>query len=295
MKINGIKANGKDYDIWATSAEVEELNNQGNAALGKELESGKQSIVDAINAKGGDSTVEESLSELANDVSNVIFDITTDISFEEGFNPSNAYDIVMNRNKIKSLICRGVTFTNIQLQNLTGLEHISFPDFITTFFTPAIMSNSAKNLKTIHLDNSIQLSLSQSLDYTTTDNSVDFYAEKCTSFNGGIARNFKIGRLFLGDVTTLNTGSAGYYSHDYLYVLSLKSGDGNFNCANWKASIVGPLIGWDKMNENLYEYTLSKLADHSQDGITRTFNIGWLANVSQENKDYATNKGWTLL
>jgi hypothetical protein len=52
--------------------------------------------------------------------------------------------------------------------------------------------------------------------------------------------------------------------------------------------------GIDELNENLYNNLLTKLYDHSQDGQTRTLRIGWLANVSQANIDYATAKGWTL-
>ena len=52
MKINAIKANGVEYDIWATESDVQALNNQGNAALGTEVESGKAMIAQAINNAG---------------------------------------------------------------------------------------------------------------------------------------------------------------------------------------------------------------------------------------------------
>lgn len=287
---------GRQFKPWASKEDVQAAvqDPASVTAIASEIASGKQVIAAAINAKGGTAEATESFSELADDISNAIFDTTTDVVFEEGFTPRSAYDIVMNRGKIKSLICRGVTFTDTQLQYLTGLESISFPDLISTFIPNNTITSSCANLKVFRCDNIIQVGLGQAFDFASTNNSVDFYMEKCTSLDGGIARGFKIGRLFLGDVTRLNTGSAGYYAQVYLSVLSLKSGDGNFNCSNWTASIVGPLIGWDKMNENLYDYTLSKLADHSQDGITRTLGLGWLANVSAENIAYANAKGWTL-
>jgi hypothetical protein len=52
--------------------------------------------------------------------------------------------------------------------------------------------------------------------------------------------------------------------------------------------------GIDELNSNLRTNLLEKLYDHSTDGQTRTLRLGWLANVTQENIDYANSKGWTL-
>jgi hypothetical protein len=52
--------------------------------------------------------------------------------------------------------------------------------------------------------------------------------------------------------------------------------------------------GIDELNNNLRTNLLEKLADHSNDGQTRTLRLGWLAHVTQENIDYANSKGWTL-
>lgn len=52
--------------------------------------------------------------------------------------------------------------------------------------------------------------------------------------------------------------------------------------------------GIAELNSNLYNNLLTKLYDHSQDGVRRTLRLGWLANVSAENIAYANAKGWTL-
>lgn len=70
-QFSGIKAGGKTYDIWATKAEVEALNNQGNAGLAREVTAGKTAIANAIVAKGGTATSSQSLTELAQDVAGI--------------------------------------------------------------------------------------------------------------------------------------------------------------------------------------------------------------------------------
>lgn len=70
----------------------------------------------------------------------------------------------------------------------------------------------------------------------------------------------------------------------------------NLPFQNWKATnvIAEGQSGITELNSNLYNNLLTKLYDHSQDGVTRTLRLGWLANVSAENIAYANAKGWTL-
>lgn len=70
----------------------------------------------------------------------------------------------------------------------------------------------------------------------------------------------------------------------------------NLPFQNWTATnvIAEGQSGITELNSNLYNNLLTKLYDHSQDGVTRTLRLGWLAKVSAENIAYANAKGWTL-
>lgn len=67
----------------------------------------------------------------------------------------------------------------------------------------------------------------------------------------------------------------------------------NLNLSGWDPSNI-PEGDTQMLNDNLYNYMLTRLYDHSQDGETRTLRLGWLSRVTQENIDYANAKGWTL-
>ena len=126
MKINSIKANGKDYDIWATSAEVEELNNAGNAALGKELSSGKQLIAQAINEKGGTASADESLAELAEDITNTIIAEDFLTKWFKGESPYDGGTFTSDVEYFAAYKMYGVPFTEINLPYLTDFNTNNF-------------------------------------------------------------------------------------------------------------------------------------------------------------------------
>lgn len=135
-EFNGIKAGGKTYDIWATKSQVQELNNVGNAGLANEMQIGKTAIANAIIAKGGEAQADESLSELATDITNIpntgISPDGIEWSNELETIPNKAGDIFGNKEYIVRATCNIPTLHKYVFRGLTRLVELNLP--ITTSF-----------------------------------------------------------------------------------------------------------------------------------------------------------------
>lgn len=154
MSESKIKICGKDYDIWATSNEVAALNNQGNAALGTELESGKALIAQAINDKGGTASADESMAELAQDVRDINESFIT-----YGVEVTEKIDwlkFICSPLAVDRLPLTGISSTEITeireyaFANCTALENLDLPN-LTTINGYAFRGCSS--LKTLDLPN----------------------------------------------------------------------------------------------------------------------------------------------
>lgn len=247
MKINGIKANGKDYDIWATSAEVEALNNQGNAALGKELESGKQSIVDAINAKGVPATADESFSGLSEKIGEIPSNLSTKqigcLIFGHPFNPLTQNDFTLaitdptymenpiveikdnnitrlpsyrfsNLPFLKKVTFNGITEiateTTYTFDNCSELEEANFNNlqFIRSHFVPFVRCNK---LKKIIFPNLKKLGGSSFLGSTSTEGLIYVEEVYCPKLSNITSYNFyncqRMRKLVTGKLTSIGTNT----------------------------------------------------------------------------------------
>jgi len=93
-KFLGVKVGDKTYDPWCTQDEVYALNNQGNAGLGAELQSGKTAIASAITAKGGTSSTSHSLAELATDIVSIPTTVQVEDAAKLAFPESISWNIL---------------------------------------------------------------------------------------------------------------------------------------------------------------------------------------------------------
>jgi hypothetical protein len=237
---------------------------------------GKKQIADAINTKGGSSNENESFAELAEDIRTLASSGIT----SEGIVQTNQFSFV------------GGLFSNYSA--VTEIH-----DNTITSFNSRLMYFNANGNLTIMFPN-LQLLEMTKLEILQTAQLANYERLKTLIFP-----LLRVLRTSLSGLNLVNivTGTLEvclnpfYLEASDLRNVSIGQGtDTDLQFQNWVANnvIAEGQSGIYELNSNLRTNLLEKLADHSEDGQTRTLRLGWLAHVTQENIDYANSKGWTL-
>jgi hypothetical protein len=279
----------------------------------------KKQISDAINYKGGEANPNEAFTELAEDIKEIPNFQTTGFEYiSEIYRPKTLMEAYNNRYYLKSVINNFIDEISgfYTFSECTFLQNVTFPNLVTisgvyTFRECTSLQNvTFPNLVTISVDSTFYRCTS--LKNVTFPNLVTisgFYTfRECTSLQNVTFPNLVTisGNSTFNGCTLLKTITLGILiicvepfggpKPNIRNITIGKDTDINLPFQYWTATNVinEGQSGIDELNNNLRNNLLEKLADHSQDGQTRTLRIGWLANVSQENIDYANSKGWTL-
>lgn len=244
------------------------LEEKEDSALIVEIEEAKKVLADAINTKGGNSTPDESFQQLAEDIKDLPIDgnLTYGIKF-------------ISQETILQQLSTGKSFNNI-------VDEINDTDGLITSVSNSTSLNAKRSIK---LNNVIIVQgnyVAPILEFAMAEELLGTYFT-----DGEFIQELIFGRLrrwvamFRQDLNRLRSITVGYDSDTNILATY-----------RWYATyvIAEGQSGIDELNNNLYNNLLTKLADHSTDGQTRTLRIGWLAHVTQENIDYANAKGWTL-
>lgn len=313
MKINGIKVNGVVYEIWATSAEVAALNNQGNAALGKELESGKAMIAQAINNAGGTASADESLSQLAEDIEQIPTVNVSAFKFSEVPNLAKQIaeqtyasqlgeDFRTKLTEINDVNGDITTLGTYVFQNCQNLKRINLPSLTTTATYTFTNDTNIEEILLPSIDSSV-------LGTNVSNRPFNGVGEKVLNIVIGYADLSVTTRQIINTAPVLIRFEL---PTDYDYSIMF---------INWTASTYLTISQdqWENrltLYQNLLAYTINRLYDHSQDGLTRTFRLGFYATLFADSQlntepygsyytplikaaaqaciDEATRKGWTL-
>jgi hypothetical protein len=241
---------------------------------------GKQSLVDAIEYKGGTSNADKSLQGIAGDIKKIPnFDqwarLAGILAGEPAYDTLSGHIQNEKAGNIKVFDDRFGVVTSIRAGTFCYwdiLEEIRVPSLMILRVQPiAYMSNLKR-----------------------------FIAPQLAEYG-----NLYYDPLRGTDLTYVEVGSLTYvYSSFFVETPQMnlrnvtigQDTDINLPFQYWYATnvVAEGQSGIDELNENLYNNLLTKLYDHSEDGETRTLRLGWLAHVTQENIDYANAKGWTL-
>lgn len=297
MKINAIKANGVEYDIWATESDVQALNNQGNAALGTEVESGKAMIAQAINNVGGTASSDESLSELAQDIEQIPSKGFYAGNVKLTGTPVNVLELMCNtaaRQNIASNI------TEIDDDTITEITGGGFSDFsalkrVKMSRLGSISGGTFSRSGVETFDFPMLTSITNAYSFSGITSLKEFIAPNLSNFSG--TNNFSgchnITNIILGRLTSMSEN----LSQNKTLLRNVTIGeDTNINLPfqYWTATdvIAGGQSGIDELNSNLQTNLISKLYQ----GGNKILRLGAaLYDVTtQETRDMVTAKGWTL-
>lgn len=302
-----------------------------------ELQQGKQSLVSAIEYKGGTSSAEKSFQGIAEDIKDIPNFNTNGVEYP-GKKPITLLEALNRRSLISEIVdeesttidgdncyalmhnLKKVRFTKVT--SITGnssfyycenLKKIDFPELRSITGTTAFDKCQIEyyNLPKLEIlgagifqyNNFSILNIPSLLSMTSTGsisycpNLRDVIFENITTINDRqFARGCPLQNLVLGILVYINDI---FFVDAKILLRNITIGedtDINLPFQNWTATnvIAEGQSGIDELNSNLRTNFLEKLYDHSTDGQTRTLRLGWLANVTQENIDYANSKGWTL-
>ena len=336
MKINAIKANGVEYDIWATESDVQALNNQGNAALGKELDSGKAMIAQAINNVGGQASEDESLAELAEDITTMPIVNVSAFKFSEVPNLAKQIAEQTYSEQLGEDFRTKLTEINDVNGEITSVGAYAF--------------NRCNNLVKINLPNVTTIGYNA---FNSCTNLTDINIPKGIANDSFVRGNINLNNLVIGEFKSkfifspatpagaeqslvnliitqsltydLDDSVGSYNINRYPKLIKLLIPTDTdftaFKATRWTAStyLVNSADQWENrltLYTNLLEYTLKRLYDHSEDGVTRTFRLGFYATLFADSQlntepygsyytplikaaaqaciDEATRRGWTL-
>ena len=309
---------GRQFKPWATKDDVQDP--ASVTAITSEIASGKQAIAAAINAKGGSASATESFSELAQDIKDTPTSgiLSSGIVQSEPFSfmdyvcRQGAYPFTEIDDDSVTVIDRGGGFyglTNLLKVKMTALTTISggsvFRDCsalqrvelpqLTTISGSNVFQNCS-SLQRVELP---QLTTISGGGVFQGTNSLQYAIFPKLSYVAGIYMFYYGIGLISIEFGTLTRLDAPMYASLVINLRNITIGqdtDINLNFSSWAATnvIAEGQSGIDELNNNLYNNLLTKLYDHSQDGVTRTLRLGWLSRVSAENIAYANAKGWTL-
>jgi hypothetical protein len=253
------------------------LEEKDDSTLVVEINEAKRVLADAINTKGGNSTPDESFQQLADDIKDLPIDgifmnygltFSSEVELQNILLMSDAYTNIMNE-VVEINDYKGLIKTTRQNFSYDKLKKATFPNLYQIENTGGFESPKLEEL------------FVPNMEY------LGYYLVRSNNIRnihiGTLKSMFNIG-VFYSVVDKLRNITIGYNT------------DVSLLLQKWEAKevILEGQSGIDELNNNLYNNLLTKLADHSQDGQTRTLRLGWLAHVTQENVDYANSKGWTL-
>ena len=307
---------------------LDQLEN-GAGAIGSEIMVGKQSLVDAIEYKGGESSAEKSLQGIAEDIKEIPnFDQWARLA---GVLAGSSYNKNNLQGHNENIAAGSITKITDPLGTFTKLNNYAFThwDLLEEIDLPFLIRlennqgfgafNGCNNLKKINFPKLEYINNSNSsVSFISSPFITEIYLPELIQISSGylftefveilicpklqiisnnplfkgnnIIKNIVLGTLTLFNNNAINTATK-------LRNITIGQGtDIDLPFQNWTATnvIAEGQSGIDELNSNLYNNLLTKLADHSTDGQTRTLRLGWLAHVTQENIDYANSKGWTL-
>jgi hypothetical protein len=254
---------------------LDQLEN-GAGAIGSEIMVGKQSLVDAIEYKGGTSSADKTLKGIAEDIKEIP-------NFDQYFRLAGVLaGSSYNKNQLQghneNVAAGSITEIIDQLGSFIRLNDYAFSywDLLEYIEMSALISLGSYVFRYSSIKNFVGINVSSIGTFAFGD------CIKLTNITLGTLTSMSV--RILTDVRSLRNITIGQGTDIDLYL------------QEWYATnvIAEGQSGIDELNENLYNNLLTKLYDHSTDGQTRTLRLGWLAKVSQENIDYANSKGWTL-
>ena len=313
---------GRQFKPWASREDVQAAvqDPASVTAITSEIASGKQAIASAINAKGGTASATESFTELAEAVEEIPNFNLSGYKYINGFTPTNVGEAYLYRRYLNDISDSSITQLLNDVNDIysycNALQSISFPNLTTISAASSFLSCTA--LQSIDLPNLTTISAAsvfrncvtlQSIDLpnlTTINGGIVFYECNINYFHlpklsfiskeGDFRSNYSVIDIVLGTLFTINSYWLWDNKSKLRNITIGASTDVNLPFQNWTATnvIAEGQSGITELNSNLYNNLLTKLYDHSQDGVTRTLRLGWLANVSAENIAYANAKGWTL-
>jgi hypothetical protein len=275
----------------------DKLANTSAIDIEAEVQQGKQQIAYAINYKGGEAEPTQAFTELAEDIKDIPnFDQWARLAGVLAGNSYNKNNLQGHNENVEAgnvteIIDIFGTFTKLHdytFLNWNLLQKVVFPSLTiigkNCFSGSSIKVFIGENL--INMGN--QCFESSLLEY--------FYAPSMQNIVSTRPLNCKeLKNVVVGKLESI----INPFYNNVLQLRNITIGqDTNINLPfqSWTATDVVSegQSGIDELNSNLYNNLLTKLADHSTDGQTRTLRLGWLAHVTQENIDYANSKGWTL-
>jgi hypothetical protein len=285
---------------------------QDDSVLVAEIRNAKKEIAEAINAKGGVSSDSASFEELVEEIRNLASSgITSEgVVQTEPFSfldycCNNDFDKIteINDNTIteinKQYAFYGSNFVAIamyELLSITGSnafvqckknKKVTFPK-LNTIGKSCFQGNVALEQTIIP-----NLEIIESSAFQQCENLLEHKYPKAYSLGAScFLNNAKCKRIEVGKVTNFNNVFTNDNSNLEEFIIGQDT-DVNIQLQSWVATNVinkgSEAIAM--LNENLYNGILTKLYDHSTDGVTRTLRLGWYNYVSEENKQYATAKG----
>ena len=311
MKINAIKANGVEYDIWATESDVAALNNQGNSALGKEVESGKALIAQAIRDKGVPATADESLSELAEKVSEIDWNPNVGFTFMDGYAPKTLveylngyykYLLSVDDYQITTDLKDGAFQHCINVASII-LNNLQVPTLNSTMTHSIFYGNT--NLRYVKLPKITNINNFQAWDGSGSAGiqalySINFEVPMCHYFVTtllGRNNNNIFSSLTFGKLTTFNITSLGGPQFLLRNITVGNGTDITLNLSLWDARyvIAEGQSGIDELNSNIQNNLIANLKDNT--GLTaKTVTFGQnLRNVlTAETEQMFADKNWNI-
>lgn len=290
-----------------------------------DVEDIKKRIADAINYKGGEATPNEAFTELAEDIKDIPnFDQWARLA---GVLAGNSYGKNALQGHNENVAAGGITKLTDYLGTFTRLNTSAFQywDLLEDVELPnldTIVSNSnfqsCTSLQSVEFKNLTTISGHDTFRGCSSLKSIEIPNLATISGSGTFISCSSLQSVQFPNLITISSSLTFHFCESLQQVIfgtliqcSEPFSQAKPNIRNitigqntnidlpfqqWTATnvIAEGQSGIDELNSNLRTNLLEKLYDHSQDGETRTLRIGWLANVSEDNIAYATDKGWTL-
>ena len=297
---------------------LDQLEN-GAGAIGSEIMVGKQSLVSAIEYKGGESSADKSLQGIAEDIKEIPNFPTTGFEYiSEIYRPRTLMEAYNNKSYLTSVVNNFIEEIsgNYTFSQCNFLQSVNLPNLVKISGTKTF--DACISMQTINLPSLVEISGSNTFYNCSLLQSVQLPNLTTISTNLTFHECRELKEAYFPKLVEISHTQT-FTSCDNLQYLELGKlirceelfyttkgklrnitigQDTNINLPfqRWgAASVIGEgQSGIDELNSNLYNNLLTKLYDHSTDGQTRTLRLGWLAHVTQENIDYANSKGWTL-
>lgn len=303
-KFKSIKAGGEEYEIWATEQEVADLNNVGNAAIGREMQEGKEAVVEALRARGVETDTSMSLQELANKILEVDWNPNIGFVYEEGYAPSTVVEYINNRNKILSVDVDGINIDNSTFRCMGGVKDILVSNVGMDSANAVKLSDLTfynKALETISLPDTLYIISGETLDdFSIAGESIILNAPNAISFKGNHSmynneNMFK--EMIFGKLEEVNVGDV-FSSQANLRNISIGNDtDIDLDFSWWSAInvIAEGDEGIEELNNNILYNIINNLHDYTgAEPHTISFGIQLTDILSEAVIEAANEKNWTI-